>query len=64
MNQEEAKGFVADAEEIAEREFHEGCGLTKQEWRRLAFLRWRIRTGRLTEWAEDEPERAGPPYST
>ena len=25
-------------------------GFSRREWRRLAFLRWLYRTGRLTEW--------------
>ena len=28
----------------------QGVALTELEWRRLVFLRWLCRTGRLTEW--------------
>lgn len=57
MNQDEAKGFVTDEETIEARKLHEDSGFTQADWRKLAFLRWRYRTGRLTEWPEREPAR-------
>ena len=30
------------------------AGFTRREWRRLVFLRWLYRTGRLTEWPADQ----------
>jgi hypothetical protein len=60
MNQDEAKGFVAGDEAIDARELREDPGFSQADWRRLAFLRWRYRTGRLTEWPEGKPDRESP----
>jgi hypothetical protein len=57
MNRDEANRPVAGAQEVVEQEFPKGVGFTEVEWRRLAFLRWLYRTGRLTEWAEGGPGR-------
>ncbi len=35
---------------IANEELYQGAEFTEAEWRRLVFLRWLYRTGRLTEW--------------
>ena len=51
MNQHDAQSAVATASYVVEQEFCRGAGFTEAEWRRLVFLRWLYRTGRLTEWA-------------
>jgi len=35
---------------IADEDLYQGAEFTEAEWRRLVFLRWLCRTGRLTEW--------------
>ena len=54
MNQHDAHSAVAAAWYVAEQEFCRLAGFTEAEWRRLVFLRWLYRSGRLTEWAADE----------
>ena len=54
MNQHDAQSPVITPWYVAEREFWRGAGFTEAEWRRLGFLRWLYRAGRLTEWAVDE----------
>jgi hypothetical protein len=57
MNQHDAQSAVTTALYVVEHEFCRGAGFTEAEWRRLVFLRWLYRTGRLTEWAGAADER-------
>ena len=57
MNQHDAQSPVATAWYVVEQEFCRGAGFTEAEWRRLVFLRWLYRTGRLTEWVGVAVER-------
>ena len=44
------RSSVELAEMIAGKDLLRGAEFTGAEWRRLVFLRWLYRTGRLSEW--------------
>ncbi len=41
---------AADAPIVEDELWRQRAGFTTEEYRRLVFLRWLYRTGRLTEW--------------